>query len=169
MGKTRKTAVVVAAVAAPLVLVAGIGYGIYALVGHGIEAMNPMAGLRESHIEGNAPDSQDFDQFLKRDLESYFTEQAGKPVTVICEVLSDEPYQVGLSYPKYNVWVKVLDDGVSLGEGLAWVGAMEKTGFHVYQYWSVVELRKDSEDLKGSLIEADYPKIMKKLNETSEP
>ena len=65
--------------------------------------------------------------------------------------------------------MQVLDDEAPLGEGLAWVAAVDKTSFCVYNYWSVEELRKDADSLEGAFPIGDYPKIMKKLNENSEP
>ena len=67
------------------------------------------ASVGESNIEGNIPEPQDFDRFLKRDLESYFAQPNGRKVTVEYELLRDGPSQAGTAYPKYYAWVDVFD------------------------------------------------------------
>lgn len=42
--------------------------------------------VASSHVGANVPKGNDFDQFLKRDLEAYFTGSMGKHVTVDCEL-----------------------------------------------------------------------------------
>jgi hypothetical protein len=163
-------AAAVGAVAFPLALVVGLSLLTWSLVSifTGAPLWNSLvdifADLRTSHIEGNVPEPEDFDRFLKRDLESYFSESAGKPVCVTCEVLSDEPYQVGLSYPKYNIWVRGFEGDALVFEGLAWVGAAEKSYFYVVDYWSADELREVADDLDQALPKDVAEKIVEKIN-----
>src|SRR5690242_21832060 len=63
--------------------------------------------LALSHIEAHVPSEREFDAFLTRDLEHYFTTKEKKNVTVTYELLRDMPTQTGIAYPKFYAWVIV--------------------------------------------------------------
>ncbi len=90
--------------------------------------------IHNSHIEGNTPDGQNFDTFLKRDLKAYFQETNKNITDVQYYLLRDNATQVGVSYPKYYVWAKALADNQVVQEGAAELMAMDKTAFAVNSF-----------------------------------
>ena len=121
---------------------------------------NPIAA---SHIEANVPSEQDFDVFMKRDLEQYFREEKKQPVTVDYELLRNGPTQSGTAFPKFYAWVIVKADGVIIEEGAVRVAAMEKKRFGVYEYLSQAEIERDVEKIYRVFPGEVADKIKKKL------
>ena len=98
-----------------------MAYGIVFLIGlvsfgySAEQVLNPLAGVRRSHIQGNVP--VEFDQVLKRDLTTYFQELNKDVVTVQYELLRNTPSQVGVGSPKYYIWVKIYGQKGMIDEG----------------------------------------------------
>ena len=65
-------------------------------------------------------DDAKLDYIVGRDLNTYFSERAGVPVTVVHLYLRRGPTVTGVSYPKYYLWVSARD---SSGRGTAVEGA----------------------------------------------
>ena len=61
---------------------------------------DPMAALRQGHIDANVPDQKDFDRILNRDITKYVTDKADKDITVKVELLRDGPSQSGVALPR---------------------------------------------------------------------
>jgi len=122
---------------------------------------NPIAA---SHIDANVPSQQDFDVFMKRDLEQYFKEAKKKPVTVDYELLRNGPTQSGTAFPKFYAWVVVKEDGVIVEEGAVRVAAIEKKRFGVYDYFPQPEIEREVEKLYRVFPDEVADKIRKKLS-----
>ena len=116
-----------------------------------------------SHIEANVPADQDFDNFLKRDLEKYFQEVKKRSVVVDYELLRKGPTQSGTAFPKFYAWVIVKEDGTVIEDGAVKVAAMEKKQFAVYDYLSRSEIESDVENLYRVFPAAVADKIKEKL------
>lgn len=102
-----------------------------------------LESIRDSHIDENVPNAKDFDIVLKRDLASYFSREKKKDVKVDYELLREGPTQSGASYPKYYVWVKVMERNKMIDEGAVRVAAVDKTRFDVTDFLSKSELKSD--------------------------
>ncbi|MHC1712030.1 MAG: hypothetical protein AB9872_07770 [Solidesulfovibrio sp.] len=87
-----------------------------------------------SHIDAYSPAASDFEAFLTRDAQTYFSDIKGKPVTVRYEFLRDGPTQSGSGFPKYYIWVKVLSDGALIDEGAARVAGISQEGFEIREF-----------------------------------
>jgi hypothetical protein len=96
--------------------------------------------IAESHVEANVP-SQDFDRYLRRDLESYFRLKNGNPVAVEYELLRDGPTQTGIAYPKFYVWVNVRVGDAVLERGTVRLAAESRNEFQVTDFVSEPEIR----------------------------
>ena len=101
-----------------------------------------MAEIQRSHIEGNVPNEADFDIYLGRDLEAYFS-SFGDNITLKYQLLRDGPTQSGVSYPKYYIWVQVFEGSNIVQESAARVAAIEKKRFEVFDFLSKSSLQKN--------------------------
>jgi hypothetical protein len=99
--------------------------------------------IADSHIRANVPDENDFDAFLKRDLESYFKDLKKKDIVVEYQLLRDRPTQSGTAFPKFYVWITVKENDTLLEDGAVRVAAMEKKRFGVYDYLTRAEIERD--------------------------
>ena len=106
-----------------------------------VEVQKMMGGIQKSHIEGNVPDKADFGIFMKRDLKAYFSSY-GDNITIKYQLLRNGPTQSGVSYPKYYVWVQVIEGAKIVQEGAARVAAIEKKRFEVFDFISKSSLQK---------------------------
>jgi hypothetical protein len=107
-------------------------------------ACNP---IQESHIDANVPAASEFDQYLQRDLKSYFS---GANVTV--DLLRREPTQSGVAYPKFYAWVRAVAPGAPPAEGAVRVEAVDRQKFIVTHFLSVQEIRSNP-----SQVDAIFP------------
>src|SRR5437016_282957 len=89
-------------------------------------ACNP---IQESHIDANVPDASAFDQYLQRDLKSYFS---GANVTV--DLLRRGPTQSGVAYPKFYAWVRAVAPSAAPVEGAVRVEAVDRQKFIVTDF-----------------------------------
>jgi len=117
--------------------------------------------LLQSHIAANVPAEADFDRFLRRDLVSYFTESGQPPASVQYELLSNEPSQVGIGFPKYYVWVSVTRSGKQVIRGAGRLAAIQRERFEVTHFVSEVDIQRDPGQL-GRLFPAP---VIARINE----
>lgn len=103
--------------------------------------------IAESHIEGNVPEGNDFDAFLKRDLTAYFKERNNRVVTVEYEFLRNAPTQTGIAYPKFYAWIKIYENKNLIDEGAVRLAAIEKKRFEVTDYVSKKEVQTEPEKI----------------------
>ncbi len=104
-----------------------------------------IAQIAESHIEGNVPNSEDFDSYMKRDLDAYFQSVTGKAVEIKFELLREGPTQTGIAYPKFYLWVKLFEKDALINEGAVRVAAIEKKGFDVTNLLGRKEIEQNPE------------------------
>jgi len=95
-----------------------------------------VAKVAQSHIEGNVPKSNSFDEYLSRDLNRYFCGGGAHDCKVEYEFLRNGPTQLGTSYPKYYLWAKKLTGGKVTMEGAVRVAAVDGEGFDVTDFLS---------------------------------
>lgn len=101
-----------------------------------------MTEIQTSHIEGNVPNQENFDIFLERDLKAYFNSY-GNSISLKYQLLRNGPTQSGVSYPKFYVWVQVIENGELVQDGAALVAAIEKKKFEVFDFLSKIDLQKN--------------------------
>ena len=111
-------------------------------------AQDPMTAIANSHIEANVPKGKAFDEFLKRDLTSYFCEDA-QSCRVEYELLRKGPTQTGIAYPKYYAWVKCLMSDKLKSEGAVRLAAIEQVRFDVTTFIPASEISKDPEQVRA--------------------
>jgi hypothetical protein len=105
--------------------------------------------VQASHIAADAPSPTDFDRFLRRDLEAYFSQERHlKNPKVDFEMLRDGPTQSGVAYPKYYVWVRINGGKSPANRGAARVAAIDRVKFEVTMFVSEAEIRANTAALK---------------------
>ena len=165
--KFPKPVLVVAEIVFPLALIALISWGLWAALDIyaevAVSPANPLAQLAQHEIDSNVPDPEDFDLFLTRDLESYFSDLRGSNVAVSYELLREGPSQSGIAYPKYYAWVVVTDGSSWEDEGVVRVAAVGRTEFDVTDYFSEKDLRRVPPGGPGFFAEDISAKIEAKL------
>ena len=119
--------------------------------------------IADSHIRANVPDEKDFDNFLKRDLVSYFKELMKKDVTVEYELLRNGPTQAGIAFPKFYAWVSIKENGRLLEEGAVRLAAIEKKRFGVPNYLTKSDIERDPEKVYQVFPKPVGDKIRKKI------
>jgi hypothetical protein len=113
-------------------------------------AQSSFAELQLSHIHANVPASTNFSSFLKRDLLSYFHNQGLVAATSVSfTLLRDGPTQSGVAYPKFYVWVLVLNGKKVLTQGAARVAAIEQSHFEVTDFLSSSKVRALPEEVSS--------------------
>lgn len=105
--------------------------------------------IQRSHIEAHVPPPVDFNGMLTRDLSSYFAvERKQKAPAIDFELLRDGPTQVGVSFPKFYVWVRVAG-GISADDrGAARVAAVDRKRFEVTDFISERAIRGDQDGIR---------------------
>lgn len=108
-----------------------------------------LRGIPESHVAGEVPKQEVFNEYMNRDLGIYFEKQNAKKVKVTYSLLKNEPVQSGLGSPKFFVWVYVKDSNSSerIEEGVVQVGANAGESFTVMSFKSKQQLQTERESL----------------------
>ncbi len=122
-----------------------------------------MAGavcLAQGHIEANVPEKENFDTYLKRDLNTYFSANADNKIKVEYELLRKPPTQVGVAYPKFYAWVKVLKDNTLQQQGAVRIAAIEQEEFQITDFVSAEKIRREPQILERTFPAALCPKIV---------
>lgn len=142
-----------------LIILAVVAIGIVGFVAIGLR------GIPESHIEENVPDKNVFNQYLSRDLTFYFSKQNNKDVKIQYSLLRDNPTQVGVSTPKFYLWVKIIDfkNNNLLDQGAVVVGANNKESFTIMDFVSKKEININPETLNSVFPEDVVLKIKQLL------
>lgn len=99
---------------------------------------------RLSHIQSNVPDAKDFDRILVRDLRSKFCHNDECKLNF--ELLRKGATQTGVAYPKFYVWIQVMD-GSKQQKGAVRLAAIDKDHFEVTNYLSVEQIRRVPEQV----------------------
>ncbi len=121
----------------PIVLLASLAGG--------SSAEDAVREMQRSHIEANVPPPADFHRLLRRDLKRYFRVTSSAP-SVTYEMLRDEPTQSGLAYPKFYLWITVVD-GSTTTEGAVRVSAIDRERFEVTTFVSAADARTNPDTL----------------------
>lgn len=126
-----------------------LGIVLVGLIGISAWAYFGLGGVSQSHVQVNVPDKENFDKYLSRDLNAYFSQKLGEAVEVRYELMRDQPTQSGLAYPKYYAWIsaKSVKSGQILSSGAVRIAAREKTFFEVTDYVSTQEIRSNPASL----------------------
>ena len=111
-------------------------------------AQDPMTAIANSHIEANVPKGKDFDEFMKRDLTTYFC-GVEPDCRVEYELLRKGPTQSGVAYPKYYAWIKCHTSDKLKSEGAVRLAAIEQNGFDVTNFIPLSEIVKDPEQVRA--------------------
>ncbi len=105
--------------------------------------MQQFLEIQASHINANVPDSINFENYLKRDLNNYFKLKNNKEIEVTYDFLRKGPTQSGVSYPKYYLWVFVRNNNKIIEEGAVRIAAIEKIKFEITNYLSKEDIIKN--------------------------
>ena len=119
--------------------------------------------LLQSHIDANVPPDSLFGQFIRRDLAKYFQLSPDSDLTVQFDLLRRGPTQVGISYPKFYLSVRITRRRQLLKEGYARVAAVNREGFDVTDFIPRAAVLADSAVLAGIFPESVRAEIMTRI------
>jgi len=111
--------------------------------------------ISDAHIEDNVPDEKVFKKFLARDIQKYFSTKWNKTIQIEYELLRDAPTQSGVAYPKYYLWVKILDGSTIIEEAAVRIAAINKVRFEIIEHVSKGEIIRDPKK-----IETIFPAVL---------
>jgi hypothetical protein len=107
--------------------------------------------ISRSHIDANVPDATNFDRFLQRDVDAWFSAKfvPAPPVKCSTELLRPGPTQTGISFPKYYAWVRCRRDSSSVAEGAIRLAAINREDFQVTNFVSRAEAASDPASVRA--------------------
>jgi hypothetical protein len=149
-------------------IVAG-GIAVLTIAWLALRLVDPLASVRQSHIDANVPEGASFVAFLARDLSSHFQAQADGQVQVTYELLRKEPTQSGVAFPKFYVWVVVKRSGSLWQTGAARVEAVDKRSFSVTRFISASEIRGDPDSVGAVFPAALVADVQRRARKAYEP
>jgi hypothetical protein len=114
-----------------------------------------IAEIQASHISANVPPDADFMVFLERDVRAYLVAHRLPSRTVVIEPLRDGPTQIGVSYPKYYLWIRAWDEAGHRIDGAMRVAAVDRVRFDVTDFTPAASIRSDPSPLA-----AVYPRLL---------
>ena len=120
--------------------------------------------VASSHVEANAPASDQFQKLMVRDLKFYLDARTGLDLKIEYDLLRDGPTQTGISYPKYYVWVRGLDEDRVIIDGAARVAAIDRSRFEITHFLPRQKIRGSSADVEKIFPAGLKPVILKKAN-----
>lgn len=91
-------------------------------------------GIENTHIKENVPDSELFNQFIERDLLSYFKNIYDSNIIVDWLLLRKAPTQTGTAFPKFYLWATIYDKSTMLSQGVLSVAAVDKKSFNIIDF-----------------------------------
>ncbi|WP_155847544.1 hypothetical protein [Asticcacaulis benevestitus] len=115
----------------------------------------------ESNLIENIPSNENFETYLQRDLNKYFTDLKSREVKVTYTLLRDGPTQSGIAYPKYYLWVKVNSDGNLLDQGAVRLAAIDGLRFEITDFLSISDIAAHPETIDNIFPKALEPQIRK--------
>jgi hypothetical protein len=121
--------------------------------------------IAQSHIQGNVPDENNYDVFMERDLNKYFSNQYSKEVNVEWEFLREGATQTGIAYPKYYLWVKIYDQTIFLSEGAVRLAAIDKKEFNITHFVDITDIKNQNIDIYSIFPQPVCDKIKLRLVE----
>lgn len=132
-----------------------------------VYAQKSTQDISNSHIEADTPRQDLADEYLTRDLTLFFSQKYNKEVVVSYEMLRNGATQSGVAYPKYYIWASVdsKDTKIPLVSGAARVAAIEQSKFEVTDFVSMVDIKKDPEQLEQIFPAAIIPKIQERASQ----
>jgi hypothetical protein len=121
-----------------LLVLGAILAGTYGLVGVGVQSP-----IQQGHVEANVPPNADFHGLLRRDLQDFFEHQGESFNRLEYELLRKEATQVGVGFPKFYVWIRLVrTSGVTI-EGAARVASQDRTNFRVTDFVTQEQIAAD--------------------------
>ena len=81
------------------------------------------------------------------------------------ELLRRAPTQVGVSLPKYYLWVEGYQNGSISSRGAMRVAAVEQEQFEVLQYFTASSIRQDQEQVKKTFPAALVEDIVRRATD----
>ncbi len=109
--------------------------------------MENMAKVQASHISANVPPDASFLVLLTRDVQTYLGAHKLPSKGLEIELLRKEPTQSGVSYPKYYVWIRAVDEAGRHLEGAMRVAAIDRVRFDVTDFTPAASIRSDPTSL----------------------
>lgn len=116
-----------------------------------ISAGNSFQVVQDSHIEGNVPAADVFEDYLARDLSGYFSDQ----YDIRYKHLREGPTQIGVAAPKYYLWVVLVKESKIEKEGAVKLAAVGKQKFEVTHFVS-----KDEIKLSPDRLNLIFPRLL---------
>jgi hypothetical protein len=101
----------------------------------------------ENVLEG-VPDNKTFGPLLIHVLTSCFEDDRFKDLQFKYTFLADHPFQSGIAFPKYYLWVEKYDGSHPIGRGVIEVAAIDQTRLGVVEFVSKKDLATDLEWIK---------------------
>jgi hypothetical protein len=101
--------------------------------------------IQSSHIEANVPNEIEFNNLLKRDIAQYFRAKGINKFEITLDLLRKGPTQSGVAYPKFYLWVKLMNNNNVLSEGAIRVAAIDRTRFEVTNYLTKQDIKSNKD------------------------
>jgi len=111
-----------------------------------------MSELHVNHISANVPPDADFMVLLQRDIRAYLVANGLPSKNVEIEPLRKGPTQSGVSYPKYYVWIRAVDETGHHIEGAMRIAAIDRVRFDIADFTPAASIRSDP-----TLLDSTYP------------
>lgn len=118
--------------------------------------------IRQSHIDGNLPSKEVFQEYLIRDIQKHFKLSVTNDFGLEIQFLRDGPTQTGLSFPKFYLWVSVKYANGRVQEGAMRIAAVNKTHFDITDFTPRREIVENPNVIEDVFPEALVSKIRSK-------
>lgn len=114
-----------------------------------------VAELQASHVSANVPPDATFTALLQRDVLAYLVANRLPSEGLEIEPLRKGPTQSGVSYPKYYIWIRAVDQAGRRSEGAMRVAAVDRARFDITDFTPATSIRSDPTSL-----DAIYPALL---------
>ena len=123
----------------------------FGLIGFVYIQISSFLSISNTYIDSNIPAKDKFNKILLKDFNNYVKLNFDKEFYGEYKMISEEPYQVGLSYPKYYIYVYIYSKNRELmDQGILQIVAIEKKEFKFYDFYSLknkkIDEKKYSDD-----------------------
>jgi len=113
------------------------------------EKSDPVLRLNQNEsVHEGIPDEKTFEPLLIRVLSSYFEDDRFKNLQFRYMLLADHPFQSGIAFPKYYLWIEKYDGSRFIGQGVMEIAAIDQTRLGVIEFTSKKDLETDREWIK---------------------